>query len=253
MPVAGGDDEVIQEARIDGISSRAFCSRPLRFYTETGIHSDLQLRFNRVFFQVLLLVCGFALPGLTGCRGFDLLNAPISSAGYHRDVDIPYGPFPRQKLDVYQPCHAKPDARVVIFIYGGEWQVGQKGDYRFAAEALTSRGFIAVVPDYRLYPNVTFPAFVDDAAKAVRWTHDNIARFGGDPSHLYLMGHSAGAHRRPGDTGSALSPGGRTASRRHSRHGGHVRPGMISSPMARTAPSSSSSPATLPPAPRSSP
>jgi len=152
------------------------------------------------FQPIWILSCGlppFCLLALllsTGCRGFDLLNAPISSAGYTREIDIPYGPLPRQKLDVYQPRHARPNARVVIFLYGGEWQAGKKGDYRFAGEALTSRGFIAVVPDYRLYPEATFPVFVEDAAKAVRWTHDNIARFGGDPTHLYLMGHSAGAH-----------------------------------------------------------
>jgi len=86
---------------------------------------------------------------------------------------------------------------VVIFFYGGEWQAGEKGDYRFAAEALTSEGFIAVLPDYRIYPEVTFPAFVQDGARAVRWVHDNIAAFGGDPGRIYLMGHSGGrAHCR---------------------------------------------------------
>ncbi len=130
----------------------------------------------------------------TGCTGFDVLNAPISAAGYCLHADLPYGPIARQKLDVYVPRHAVPDARVVIFFYGGEWQAGQKRDYRFAGEALTSRGFIAVLPDYRLYPQTSFPGFVEDAASAVRWVHDNISRFGGDPSHIYLMGHSAGAH-----------------------------------------------------------
>jgi acetyl esterase/lipase len=154
----------------------------------------MRLRLNRIFARGLWFGCLCAALLSMGCRGFDLLNAPISSAGYTREINIPYGPFPRQNLDVYQPRHAKPNARVVIFFYGGEWQAGQKSDYRFAAEALTRGGFIAVLPDYRLYPNVTFPVFVEDAAKAVRWTHDNIARFGGDPSHIYLMGHSAGAH-----------------------------------------------------------
>lgn len=140
------------------------------------------------------LLCLLAGLCLTGCRGFDLLNAPISSAGYCRKVDIPYGTAPRQKLDVYVPRNAPANARVVIFFYGGEWHAGQKGDYRFAGEALTSKGFIAVLPDYRLFPQATFPAFVEDGALVVRWVHDNISRLGGDPSRIYLMGHSAGAH-----------------------------------------------------------
>jgi acetyl esterase/lipase len=83
---------------------------------------------------------------------------------------------------------------IVIFFYGGDWQNGTKEDYLFAAQALTSRGFIAVLPDYRLYPNVTFPAFVEDGALAVRWVHDHAREIGGDPNHIYLMGHSAGAY-----------------------------------------------------------
>jgi acetyl esterase/lipase len=83
---------------------------------------------------------------------------------------------------------------VVIFFYGGDWQVGKKYDYRFVAEALVSQGFVAVLPDYRLYPSVKFPAFVEDGAMAVRWTHDHVDRFGGDPKRIFLMGHSAGAH-----------------------------------------------------------
>ena len=126
-----------------------------------------------------------------GCTGFDLLNAPISSCGYTRTANIPYGSISRQKLDVYRP-RSGADGRVVIFFYGGEWNAGQKADYRFAAEALTSKGFIAVLPDYRLYPQVTFPRFVEDGALAVRWTRDHISQFGGNPNHIYLMGHSAG-------------------------------------------------------------
>jgi acetyl esterase/lipase len=129
-----------------------------------------------------------------GCTRFDLLNATIPSCGYLRTSDIAYGPQPRQKLDVYRPSGTAPAAGVVIFFYGGDWQTGSKADYRFAAQALASRGFVAVMPDYRLYPRVTFPAFVQDGALAVRWAHDNAGRFGGDPSRVYLMGHSAGAY-----------------------------------------------------------
>ncbi|MEO6434457.1 MAG: alpha/beta hydrolase [Tepidisphaeraceae bacterium] len=134
------------------------------------------------------------LAGLSGCSRFDLLNATISSRGYVRSAGIAYGPLPRQKLDVYRPRHAKSHSDVVIFFYGGDWQTGSRTDYRFVAEALTSRGFIAVIADYRLYPSVTFPAFVEDGALAVRWVHDHAECLDGDADHLYLMGHSAGAH-----------------------------------------------------------
>ena len=144
---------------------------------------------------LLLLVAGLLS---TGCTKFDVLNATIPSFGYARTADLPYGAIPRQKLDVYRPrsvpADAKPGAKVVVFFYGGYWQYGEKGDYRFVAEALASRGFVAVLPDYRVYPETRFPGFVEDGALAVKWVHDHIAQFGGDPQHIYLMGHSAGAH-----------------------------------------------------------
>ncbi|MEO7155926.1 MAG: alpha/beta hydrolase, partial [Vicinamibacterales bacterium] len=135
-----------------------------------------------------------ALLALTGCSKFDLLNATVPARNYLRTDDISYGPLARQKLDVYRPKSPPPRADIVIFFYGGDWQAGSKRDYRFVAEALTSRGFVAVMPNYGLYPEVTFPAFVEDAAQVVRWAHDNATTIGGDPAHIYLMGHSAGAH-----------------------------------------------------------
>src|SRR5688572_21911515 len=96
---------------------------------------------------------------LGGCTRFEALDATVPSCGYRRVTGLAYGDLPRQKLDVYRPRAAKSPRGVVVFIYGGSWQSGRRADYRFAAEALTSRGFVAVVPDYRLYPTVTFPAF----------------------------------------------------------------------------------------------
>ncbi|HEX4055537.1 MAG TPA: alpha/beta hydrolase [Tepidisphaeraceae bacterium] len=135
-----------------------------------------------------------AFVAMTGCTRFDILNATIPSCGYIRTSNLPYANLPRQKLDVYVPRHAKSNTPTVVFFYGGDWQNGNKTDYRFVAQAITSKGFIAVLPDYRLYPSVTFPAFVNDAALAVRWVHDHITKFGGDPRLVFLAGHSAGAH-----------------------------------------------------------
>lgn len=82
----------------------------------------------------------------------------------------------------------------MVFFYGGNWQSGSKDDYLFVAEALASRGFVVVVPDYRLYPEVRYPAFLEDGAAAVSWSLDNLAAWGGDPHRVFLMGHSAGAY-----------------------------------------------------------
>ena len=91
---------------------------------------------------------------------------------------------------------APPNARrpVLVFFYGGAWVKGRRREYAFVAKAFAARGFVVVVPDYRKVPGVRFPAFVQDGAAAVRWTHDNIARFGGDPGRIVLSGHSAGAY-----------------------------------------------------------
>jgi len=145
-------------------------------------------RFVRSFINITVILL------VSGCTRFDLLNATIPAGCSTRSLDIPYGPDPRQKLDIYRPASPDPAKGIVVFFYGGDWQNGNKHDYRFVGKALASRGFIAVLPDYRLYPQVTFPTFVDDGALAVRWTHEHAAKFGGDPRQLFLMGHSAGAH-----------------------------------------------------------
>jgi acetyl esterase/lipase len=148
----------------------------------------LQSALKRMALSVLAVLC------LTGCTKFEALDATIPAGGYLRHSSIEYGTLPRESLDVYRPKGDVGDAAVVIFFYGGDWQNGYKEGYRFVADALTSKGFVAVLPDYRLYPPVQFPAFVEDGAAAVRWVHDHIADYGGDPSRIFLMGHSAGAH-----------------------------------------------------------
>jgi acetyl esterase/lipase len=126
---------------------------------------------------------------LGSCSPAALLNKTVSSRGYTREQDIAYGPLPRQKLDFYRPETPRPDGKSVIFFYGGSWDTGAKGDYLFVAQALASRGIATIIPDYRLYPEVRFPAFIEDAALATRWAGDRV----GLPK-LFVAGHSAGAH-----------------------------------------------------------
>jgi acetyl esterase/lipase len=108
--------------------------------------------------------------------------------------DIAYGDQPRHRLDVYLPRRGVKPCPVVVFLYGGTWSSGDRGVYRFLGAALAARGLLAVIPDYRVYPSVRYPAFVEDAAGAVRWSRDNAARFDADSDRIFVMGHSAGAH-----------------------------------------------------------
>jgi acetyl esterase/lipase len=126
---------------------------------------------------------------LNGCSPASLLNATVPRKGYTLQPDIAYGADPRQKLDLYLPDRPRPDGKAVVFFYGGSWDSGSKGDYLFVAQALTASGYTVIIPDYRLYPEVRFPAFVQDGAQAVRWASDRV---GSD--RLFVMGHSAGAH-----------------------------------------------------------
>ncbi len=154
----------------------------------TGVVSDMRMTLRRLsmFFAALF--------ALSACSPFTILNATIGEDGFTVQSGIRFGPEVRHALDVYVPKQRTGPLPIVVFFYGGSWRGGQRANYLFVADALTSRGYVAIVPDYRLFPDVRFPAFVEDGAKAVRWVLDHVADFGGDPDRLYLMGHSAGAH-----------------------------------------------------------
>ncbi len=137
----------------------------------------------------LLLGCA----ALAGCSAPDLVNALTPRDGSAVRRDVAYGEDPRRRLDVYLPNDAAADAPIVVFFYGGNWQSGDRGDYRFVAQAFASRGYVTVVPDYRLYPSALFPSFLQDAAAAVAWTHANLAAPGVERP-IFLVGHSAGAY-----------------------------------------------------------
>ncbi|MDM4770020.1 alpha/beta hydrolase [Solimonas sp. SE-A11] len=135
----------------------------------------------------------FCLVLLAGCTGPGVLNAFTPSSGYNQAMNLPYDPTSGQTLDVYTPEGAR-NAPVVVFFYGGRWSEGDKQEYRFVGQALASRGIVAVVPNYRKYPQVRFPTFVEDGAQAVKWARNNAAAYGGNPEQLFVMGHSSGAH-----------------------------------------------------------
>jgi arylformamidase len=108
--------------------------------------------------------------------------------------DLPYTDSKdgRQALDVYAPAEGK-DHPVVVWIHGGGWQAGDKKEVQKKPQAFVDKGFVFVSTNYRLLPSVDMATIVRDVAKSIRWVHDHIAEFGGDPKRLFIMGHSAGA------------------------------------------------------------
>ena len=110
--------------------------------------------------------------------------------------DVAFGPDTRHRLDLYAPRRQDKGGRlpVIAFFYGGSWASGVRQGYGFVGRALAARGFLVAIPDYRLVPDVHFPAFVEDGAAAVLWLAEHAASRGGDPGSVVLMGHSAGAY-----------------------------------------------------------
>lgn len=146
---------------------------------------------RKPFMWLIPLISALLL--LSGCTGLGALNSLTSDEGYHVTSNLQYDRTTGEALDVYNFAKAQ-NAPVVVFFYGGRWTEGNKEEYKFVGQALTSQGFVVVIADYRKYPQVRFPAFVQDGAKAVKWAHENIQRFGGDPNKIFVMGHSSGAH-----------------------------------------------------------
>lgn len=106
--------------------------------------------------------------------------------------DVPFAPDLGLALDIYRPPGAV-SGTIVVFFHGGSWQTGARQDYRFVGMTLAQMGHTVVIPDYRKYPDVRFPAFVEDGAAAVAWAQARLSPDGGGRK-VVLMGHSAGAH-----------------------------------------------------------
>ena len=108
----------------------------------------------------------------------------------HRDV--PYGDAAGELLDVF-PTDA-PGASVLVFIHGGYWRALDKSDHSFVAPSFTADGALVVVVNYALCPAVSVEHIVMQLVRALAWVWRHAASYGGDPSRIALVGHSAGAH-----------------------------------------------------------
>jgi acetyl esterase/lipase len=140
----------------------------------------------------LLLIC--AVCCITSCSTTGVLNTLEPHAHISIVRDLRYQAGSRGTLDLYRPKSDGNQTPIVVFIYGGSWDSGDKSNYAFVGEALASAGFLTLIPDYRVYPEVRWPAFLQDNAQAVRWAHDHAAQYGADPRALFVLGHSAGGY-----------------------------------------------------------
>src|SRR5215212_11206443 len=115
----------------------------------------LRCGYTAVFSSLLVLA-------LAGCSALGFIDAMTPRDTYLSTPNLAYSSDPRAKLDVYTPRSPEISSPrggypVVVFFYGGTWVSGERGDYRFIGEALASRGIVAIVADYRLYPQVRYP------------------------------------------------------------------------------------------------
>ena len=141
---------------------------------------------------VLLIVGGLAYQ----YAALEIFNALMpKDAGSHLvKSDVSFGPDDRQKLDIYAPVAGTGPWPVIVFVYGGSWNSGDKEPYAFVGRALAAQGFVVVIPNYRLHPKSPFPSFVQDTAAAIDWATRHANEYGGDQHTVFAAGHSAGAY-----------------------------------------------------------
>lgn len=155
-------------------------------------------KFNR-FLNLKALPVTALLMILTGCTGTQLLlvNSLARFDDYTAVTDLRYDKHKLNRLSLYIPAQPKKNFASVVFLYGGCWggcETLTRENYVFVAQALTSKGYSVIIPDYRHYPEAKFDAIMADTKHAVEWVQTHIAGYGGDPKQIFLMGHSAGAH-----------------------------------------------------------
>lgn len=154
------------------------------------------MSMNRRAFLPSMAVLGGGLAA--ACSPLRAFNTLAPSDGGVRQVarGLAFGDGPRQGLDAYAPTGPGDSGLrpLVVFFYGGSWSSGRRQDYAWVGRALAAQGFVAVLPDYRLVPEVRFPAFVEDGAAAVALARARAGSWGADPDKIVVAGHSAGAY-----------------------------------------------------------
>ncbi|WP_194756682.1 alpha/beta hydrolase [Aliidiomarina indica] len=135
---------------------------------------------------------------LVACQPTRVLNTVVPSGSYDLLSDVAYGDHDRQRMDIYVPTQDNVKQRVIVFVYGGAWDQGDKKEFEFVGQAFARLGYVTLVPNYRLYPDVEFPDFIQDVADSIAALPDAIEQHQGRVcsagNDIVLMGHSAGAH-----------------------------------------------------------
>lgn len=148
-------------------------------------------------FKILTAIGLVLLLGGLACHfaSLSIFNAliPKDAGGQRVAAGLSYGPHKRQRLDLYRPDGPGPFP-VLFFSYGGSWDSGWRQDYGFVGRAFAAQGYLTAIADYRLVPEVHYPAFVDDTKAAMDWVVSHAAEYGGDGRGLFVAGHSAGAY-----------------------------------------------------------
>jgi acetyl esterase/lipase len=128
-----------------------------------------------------------------GRLGSPLLNFGLAK-GLDLLADVPYGPLPDQRLDIWKPGSSEPSPLpILVFFHGGGWVSADKRIYKGIAATFARSGFVFFNVNYRLAPKYRFSAPLQDAVLAIDWIHRNAERYGGDPTVIVLAGDSAGA------------------------------------------------------------
>ncbi|MBA3948591.1 MAG: alpha/beta hydrolase [Acidobacteria bacterium] len=130
--------------------------------------------------------------------GIGLLYRKVDIPASRVHLDVPYGPAPEHRLNLFLP--AGRDWPLVVFVHGGNWDEGSKDlevggadIYNNIGRSLASEGIGVAVVSYRLLPAVSWQTQAADVAAAVHWAGGHAASYGGDARCVFVMGHSAGA------------------------------------------------------------
>ena len=137
-----------------------------------------------MFAAVAVLLC--AIPAAAQSDTVTL----VRDIDYLAGVDYPDG---KDRLDLYIPRDAR-NAPVIVSIHGGALEIGDRREETFVGQRFAAAGYLTVVTSYRLSPQVSHPAHIQDVAAAFTWVKRNIRAHGGDPDRIIVIGHSAGAY-----------------------------------------------------------
>jgi arylformamidase len=114
-------------------------------------------------------------------------------ADFPHELNLAYGPLPRQVLDLYCPKQQVTGAPVLVWLHGGGFRQGAPAFDAYNARPYLERGALFASMGYRLAPELRFPDSCDDVELGLHWLVSNVQQRGGDPERIYLAGHSAGA------------------------------------------------------------